>query len=241
MNDFLATILTPPVLPLALAQGYWTRKHTQRLPDAEGPNSGVATGDGAALRLIIIGESTVAGMGARTHEFALTGQTAAALARHTKRRVDWLAIGRSGITARQALSELIPRLMGQQAGLAIIVLGVNDSIGFTSAARWANDVRNLIEGTRTHLGDVPIILAGVPPMNVFPALPRPLSFVLGARASVLDKASGRLAARLSRVIHVPFQIEGGRELFCADGFHPSELGYKLWGAQLAELAAAQVV
>jgi lysophospholipase L1-like esterase len=251
VNDFLATILTPPLLPIALAQGYWTRKRTPRLPDAAGPDSGIAVAcrprssasfhPNSSLKLIVLGESTVAGMGARTHEFALTGQTAAAIARHCGRSVGWQAIGESGITARAALAALVPRLVGQSADLVVMVLGVNDSIGFTTAARWAADVDHLVQAVRAQVGAQPIVLAGVPPMNVFPALSRPLSFVLGARARVLDTATAKLAARLSRLVHVPFEIDGGRELFCADGFHPSELGYKLWGEQLGEIAAAHLL
>jgi lysophospholipase L1-like esterase len=240
VNNLLATMLTPPLLPIALAQGYWTRTHTPRLPDAEGPASGAAPGDGPRLKLITLGESTVAGMGARAHEFALTGQTALALAQHTRRSVSWLAIGRSGITAREALTELVPRLTGQTADVVVIALGVNDSVGFTTASRWATDIERVVQAVRELVGDQLVVLAGVPPLRVFPALPQPLSFVLGTRASVLDKAAAALARNLARVVYVPFRLENKGELFCQDGFHPSELGYKLWGEQLGRITAAQL-
>ena len=94
----------------------------------------------------------------------------------------------------------------------------------------------LIESVRREVGDSLVLLAGVPPLDHFPALPRPLSFVLGARSAALDQASAKLAMKMERVVHVPFRIEKARarELFCQDGFHPSELGYKLWAEQLAE-------
>jgi len=79
-------------------------------------------------------------------------------------------------------------------------------------------------------------LAGVPPLDHFPALPQPLACVLGARSAVLGEATEEIARRINRVVYVPFQIKKGRlrELFCSDGFHPSELGYSLWARQLAE-------
>jgi lysophospholipase L1-like esterase len=84
-----------------------------------------------------------------------------------------------------------------------------------------------------------VLLAGVPPIDCFPALPKPLNLVLGARSASLDQASMALAKRMKRVVHVPVQIEKAQrtELFCADGFHLSELGYKLWAEQLAEAFA----
>lgn len=236
MNRHLATVLTLPLLPVLLVQGYWVRKRTPRLPDAAGPLSGTAPGDGEPLRLIALGESTVAGVGAASHDRALTGQLAAALNRVTGRRVDWSVVARTGINARNCYVELVPKLDGCSADLVVIALGVNDSIELHSASRWVADLEKLINAVRAVVGDVPVLLAGVPPLDCFPVLPEPLSFVLGARSASLGQAAIKLAAKMERVVHVPFQIEKGNcdELFCADGFHPSEQGYKLWAEQLAE-------
>lgn len=236
MNRRLATILTPPLLPVLLVQGYWTKKRTPRLPDASGPVEGNVAGTGDSIKLIAFGESTVAGIGAPTHETALTGRLAAALSGRTRRTVNWFVVARSGITARESLVELVPKLSGQRADVVVIALGVNDSIAFHTSRRWASDIERLINAVRREVGDSIVLLAGVPPLDHFPVLPGPLSSVLGARSAALDRASARLAMKMEQVIHVPFKIEKARsrELFCADGFHPSELGYRLWAEQLAD-------
>ena len=237
MNRHLATVLTPLLLPVLVAQGYWLRKTTPRLPDAAGPSEGVASvadGDGEPLRLIALGESTVAGMGARTHETGLAGQLAFALNRQTKRRVSWSVVARSGINARGCRTQLAPQLKGMNADVVVIALGVNDTIELHTARRWTNDVEKLIDAVRDEVGDALVLLSGVPPMDRFPALPQPLRFVLGARSASLERATVELAKRLQRVKHVPFAIEKDcEELFCGDGFHPSERGYQLWAEQLA--------
>lgn len=242
MNKHLAALLIPPLLPVLLVQGYWTRKRTPRLPDAGGPLAGTVAGAGEPIQVIALGESTVAGIGAATHEAGLTGQFAWALNRHSKRSVSWLVVARTGINARKSLAELVPQLAGCRADVVLIALGVNDSIEFHTARRWALDLERLINAIRTEVGDALVLLSGVPPLDYFPALPQPLSFVLGARSSSLGEASVRVAEKMKRVVHVPFRIEkdGPRSLFCADGFHPSELGYRLWAEQLAE-AFAKVV
>jgi lysophospholipase L1-like esterase len=242
VNKRLAALLTPPLLPVLFAQGYWLRKQTPRLPDAAGPLEGMVIGAGEPLRLIALGESTVAGIGARTHESALTGQLALALKRHTNRTVNWTVVARSGINARKCRVELVPKLRGIGADVVTIVLGVNDTIEFHSARRWTLDIERLISSVRAEVGDAFVLLSGVPPMNCFPALPQPLSFVLGARSATLEAATVGLAKRLRRVVHVPFMIERDRcaDLFCADGFHPSELGYKLWAEQLAKAVSFEL-
>jgi lysophospholipase L1-like esterase len=236
-------MLTPPLLPLLLAQGYWLRKRTPRLPDAAGPLEGTVAGEGEPLRLIALGESTVAGIGAATHETALAGQVAVALSQHVNRSVNWLVVARSGINARKCLAELVPKLSGRRADVVVIALGVNDSIEFHTARRWAGDVERLIDAVRAEVGDVPVLLSGVPPLDYFPALPQPLSTVLGARSAALGQATVSLAKKMKRVVHVPFQIEKERclDLFCADGFHPSELGYRLWAEHLADAFASGAV
>jgi lysophospholipase L1-like esterase len=193
-------------------------------------------GAGEPLRLVALGESTVAGMGARTHETALAGQLALALNKQTGRAVEWTVVARSGINARECRAELVPRLAGRRAEVVMIALGVNDSIGFHTARRWASDVEGLIADVRKEVGDALVLLAGVPPLDCFPALPKPLSLALGARSAALERASFELVKTLTQVVYVPFQIEGERrtDLFCADGFHPSELGYSEWAKHLAE-------
>lgn len=236
MNRHLATLLTPPLLPVLLVQGYWLRRTTPRLPDAGGPLEGTVAGAGEPLRLIALGESTVAGVGARTHETGLAGQLASSLSRRSRRSVEWIVVARSGINARDSRAELVPQLSGRQADVVMIALGVNDSIELHTARRWASDIERLIEDVRAEVGDALVLLSGVPPLDYFPALPQPLSFVLGARSAALERASVDLVKNLKRVIYVPFRIERERcdDLFCADGFHPSELGYTEWAEQLAD-------
>jgi lysophospholipase L1-like esterase len=174
-------------------------------------------------------------MGARTHKTALAGQLAQAMQRHEGRSVEWSVVARSGINARTCRAELVPKLAGRSADVVMIALGVNDAIEFRPASRWSADIEGLIADVRAQVGDALVLLAGVPPLDYFPALPQPLSFVLGARSAALGRASVSLMKTLNRVVYVPFRIERERcdDLFCADGFHPSELGYKQWAKQLA--------
>jgi lysophospholipase L1-like esterase len=238
VNSNLATVLTVPLFPILVLQGYWLRRTTPRLPDAAGPLGGVVPGAGEPLRLIALGESTVAGIGARTHETGLPGQLAFRIGQRAQKSVEWTVVARSGINARQCRSELVPRLVGHRADVVMIALGVNDAIEMHTARRWVTDIEGLVDDIRAQVGDAFVLLSGVPPLDCFPALPQPLSFVLGARSAALGRASVEMVKRLKRVIYIPFQMEKLPDLFCADGFHPSELGYSEWAKQLAAAFAA---
>ncbi|KJS28760.1 MAG: hypothetical protein VR64_23295 [Desulfatitalea sp. BRH_c12] len=241
MHDTLQQALSAvslALLPILMVQGKQVRRRTPKLPEAAGPNRGWIAARGVPLRVLVIGESTVAGVGARTHAQALTGQLAAALARKTERTVQWHAVGRSGASAREVHRLLQPALKAEIADLAVLALGVNDVLHFRSASGWRKDLQHLIATLRAHLGTLPVLLAPVPQMQHFPALPQPLRGVLGLRARVLDRASGRLARQMTRVVHVPLVMDANAaDFFCRDGFHPSEAGYAVWAEQLAAAAA----
>jgi lysophospholipase L1-like esterase len=237
MGDLLfgtASLATTPLLPLLWLQGRSVRKRTPRLPGAAGPTAGSILSTGAPLTLLVVGESTVAGVGAPTHAQALTGQVAAALAGRTQRTIHWLAFGRIGATAHLARTQLVPHIPAAPVDVIVLALGVNDVLQFHTPRRWTHDLRRLIVDLRTQVGPAPVVLASVPPMGQFPALPQPLRGVLGLRAAVLDRAARRFAASLPRVVHSPAHVQAVEGMFCADRFHPSTQGYAVWGALLAE-------
>ena len=220
--------------PILLAQAVRVRRTTPKLPGAAGPVTGLVDGTGRPLRLAVLGESTVDGVGALTHTEALTGRLAEALARDG-RAVAWQAVGRTGANARVVREELLPRL--EPADLVVIALGVNDTIELHSATRYRRDLLDLIVSLRRRVGRIPVVLAGVPPMGRFPALPRPLRDVLGARSAILDAAAVRLAL-LPGVVHVPMPPAMlDPATFAEDRFHPGPEGYQRWAEQLADVSA----
>ncbi len=93
------------MLLLLAAQAVYVKRTTPRLPGAAGPTDGVVEGAGEPFRLAVLGESTVDGVGAATHEEALTGCLARELA-NGGRAVRWQAAGRTGANARTVRAEL---------------------------------------------------------------------------------------------------------------------------------------
>ncbi|HET6762636.1 MAG TPA: SGNH/GDSL hydrolase family protein [Longimicrobiaceae bacterium] len=228
------------LLPAILAQGWFVRRRVPLLPEAAGPREGVVPGAEPALRLLVLGESTAAGIGAADHGEALGGQVAHALSLETGRAVRWRVLGKGGATAESTRRDLLLPAPDVAADVAVIALGVNDTLQFHGYGRWMRGLRALVEGIRGRCGPVPVVLAAVPPMGRFPALPQPLRGVLGLRASMLDAAAATLAAEVPGLAHVPMPLDPAApvgQFFCADGFHPGPHGYAVWGATLARHAA----
>ncbi len=71
-------------------------------------------------------------------------------------------------------------------------------------------------------------------------MPQPLRVMLGARARMLDGDIARVVNISPGVHHHRTELEFEPDYLASDGFHPSELGYTLWGAQLAKHAARLV-
>jgi lysophospholipase L1-like esterase len=226
--------------PVLVIQGRRVRATTPRLPEAPGPRTGEISGAGAGVELLVVGESLAAGVGAADHQEALAGQIARTLAAETGRGVRWRVLARNGATAADVRDDLLASATGVVADVAVVALGVNDTLRLRSPRRWTVDLRGVIGLLRERCEPVPIVLAAVPPMGVFPGLPQPLRGVLGLRAAVLDRAAARLAREMDAVAHVavPLPPSAVDDFFCADRFHPSPYGYALWGAALGRAAAA---
>jgi lysophospholipase L1-like esterase len=241
-----ATNLSLVLGPILMFQGRRLRRTIPRLPEASGPCTGLVPGASPSLasptlaspplNLLLIGESTAAGVGAAEHSEALVGQLAHATAARTDRAVAWQVLGRSGATARRARSMLLESELEFTPDVVVLALGVNDVLQLHSASVWRTELRELVSAVRERCGSVPVVFAAVPPMGRFPALPQPLRAVLGLRARLLDRNAQRLASELEGVFHsgaVELAPNQATALFCADRFHPSPAGYRLWAKHLS--------
>jgi lysophospholipase L1-like esterase len=198
-------------------------------------------GLGAPIRVLAIGESSISGVGISCGNQSVTAVAARTIARLTRRPTVWRSHGLSGVTARQATERLLPRIAREPADLLIIAFGVNDATGYRSPAAFADDLAALVTAARDRVGEAAVVIAGVAPLDSFPALPWPLRAILGWRASALQAAADRLTERLPRVVVERFSEPLVPDLFARDGFHPNPLAHSLWGEKIAALALPLVV
>jgi lysophospholipase L1-like esterase len=226
MTYRLAAIGLAPVL---LAQAAYTRRVTPRLPEPPGPRQGSA-GAGRPLRLLIAGDSAAAGVGAATQAAALSGRLVSGLAHHFC--VSWQLMARTGVAIADLVQQLdaAPR---QAFDVAVLSVGVNDVTGGTSARRWLQLQSQLVELLTMEFEVRHLLLACIPPMQYFPALPHPLGWYLGKRSAHLNQLSLDGVQRNPRCEFVdPGYVPEGR-FIASDGFHPAPDAYAWWAQHLS--------
>ena len=221
-----------PVLLFLYLQGQYTRWKVGRLPDAEGAVSGTV-GDGEDLRLLAIGESTVAGIGAETHKEALTGQFAKHLSRGIRRKVTWHALGESGITIRRTIDELVPRIPEGGFDVVVIALGGNDVFQANSPERFRQDLGELVGTIRKQNPAAKIFLANVPMVRDFTALPNPLRYLLSRLAKLHHFNAIGMVSEMNEVFYFD-DVDRVDDDFFSDGIHPSAKGYDQWTQAMVE-------
>lgn len=230
--------------PVLLAQGRRVRREALRLPEAAGPRAGGFGSGPEPLRLLLVGDSATAGVGAQHQRDALAGQLAERLA-ETTGHLEWQLVARSGIDTAEATAMLdaawAERGSALRADVVVVGLGVNDVTGQVAAPLWLKRLDALVERLQGRHGARLIVLNGLPPMHRFPALPQPLRWYLGACARGHDRALRQWAAdRPGLLVHGFPPIEDVAAM-ATDGFHPGPLAYRVWAGSLAQVIASATV
>lgn len=223
--------------PVLAVQGARTLARVPRLPEAGGPRSGgVGEAGEDALTVLVVGESTAVGVGVDTHEEGMAAALARRVHEVSGEPVRWSVVGRNGARLRANARRRLPGVSGE-FDCAVVVLGVNDTLGLTSTRRWRAEMETLLATLRRGLRDGGlVVLAGVPQLLHFPALPQPLRTVMGLHGRALDAVLAQVAAENADVVHVPTPAMEDHADLAADGFHPSARGYRQWGDLIADAA-----
>jgi lysophospholipase L1-like esterase len=184
--------------------------------------------DGEPLTLVVLGDSSVAGVGADAAEDTLTYGVAKALS--DQYRVSLHALGVSGSRLANVVGEQLPQVDGLDPDILLVCVGTNDVTHGTTLREARRQLRLLVAGLAEVAPAAKVIVSGLPPAETATAFHRPLRDLLGLRAL--------LFTRLYRAELAPYDISvfdiakltksafhGKREMFSADLFHPSSAGY----------------
>ena len=224
--------------PIILWQAWRLNRRVLRITEAEGL-SGHINGSKPALRVLLLGESTSAGVGVQHNEEALAGHLSQAIARQSGRSVHWRVIGLNGYTAQETRRLLCPQVASYSADLVVIVHGFNDTVNWTSPEKWRREIRQIVSILDTRLQQPQFILTGIPPFQDFPLLAEPTRTILGLRSHALELASETLSRENGKLKFLKLSALPASEYYCIDGFHPSSKGYAMWADKLAAVVGNQ--
>jgi len=233
MIDNLSTALLAPIL---IMQGRYVRRVIPRLPEAKGARSGVY-GAGPKIRLLIVGDSAAAGVGVNRQDQALSGALVSSLG--STHEVTWKMLAKSGYASGRVLDRL-KSSAEEPFDFVLVSLGVNDVTARTGPDEWANNLLKIIALLKSKFCALRILFSSVPPMHRFVALPQPLRWWLGARAKKLNAIMGSIVKKDDACLFVSVTFPVQQAYLAKDGFHPGEMAYALWGAQVAKMIQAEM-
>lgn len=219
------------LLPVLIWQGLRLRRTALILPEASGPRRG-QSGQGASLRLLVLGDSSAAGVGVETQDEALIGHVVRDLAGSFE--VTWRLHAKTGVTTTDVLRS-VRDLRDAQFDVVVIALGVNDVSRLKTVRRFRADSKAVRQILRETLGARHIVVTDIPPMGAFLALSPLLRWVLGAQARRFSAALAEDLAQESDCSLLQLDIPFEPDLMASDGFHPSKTTYAIWGREAARL------
>ena len=234
--------------PVLLPQGRRLRRDTPRLPDAplpwrgsvggggpgddSGPRDDGSPGDGGGasrtLHLLVIGDSTAAGVGVDHADLGLGGRLADALAARTGRPVHWRAAGRNGATARDLRRHYLTAALEGPTDLVFLTVGANDALALRSARAFRRDIRRILERTFAAHPETALLMSSLPAFFRFRMLPDPLKRSLYRHSQALEREARLLVGAAPRAHMSPPPPPYTEGFFASDQFHPSAIGYKDW-------------
>jgi lysophospholipase L1-like esterase len=225
--------------PLLLAQGRRVRRTALRLPEAAGARSGLVEIESAqlVLKLLFVGDSTMAGVGVIHQSAALASQVSRIVAKRLVRSVQWQLVAKSGVNTRQAFEFITDRELSP-ADVLVTALGTNDVTSQSKPDRFIADYEALIGALEKRVGARFAVISGLPPLHLTPATPQPLRWYLGRYACLLDDGLRRWIAPQRNLAYVSLQWASNPKEMAQDGFHPGEIQYRMWAHLVAEHIAS---
>lgn len=232
--------------PILLMQGRKVRQRTLRLPEAKGVRIGLETVPSCRqhppLRLLVLGDSSAAGVGVDQQKQALAQPIACHLARLTGRNIHWQLWAQSGLDSVSALDKLQNEWQAQiqAADVVLVVLGVNDVSAQRRPTVFSQHYAALLQTLAQATGAKCLLANALPPMQKMQALPWPLRPYLGLCARALDAALQKLCSQGQGAHYLPAPATFAACSTAADGFHPGADAYRVW-AQAAACSMAQAL
>lgn len=248
----LRLVISVPVLPLLFFQGRRIKASIPELPEADKNRIGAIGQQLDSLKILCLGESTMAGVGVKDHRDGLAGVIAQKIHQQSLRGVHWTVVARSGFTAREVKEKLLPQVPGKIYDLIVIGLGGNDTFQLSSPWKWRRAFVELLGHLRESHGQAKIVIANMPPIKWFPAFPPLMRWLMTGQIRLLKKAIEDFPQKFDGVYFLKDAIQMDypgsvlaknfrhRDLF-SDGVHPSKLAYRIWGEQVGDFIVDKVL
>jgi lysophospholipase L1-like esterase len=230
---------------LIVVEARLARRIIQATPYGDPPVADGLYGErfgGAPLSLVMLGDSTAAGLGVHTPEETPAARLATELAATAGRPVRLTNVARSG-SRSQALGEQVEHALQTRPDIAVIMIGANDVTGRVSPAE---SVRHLADAVaRLRAAGCEVVVGTCPDLGSVKPLMQPLRWFarracrqLAAAQMIAVVEHGARSVSLGDLLGREFAADP-LSMFSEDRYHPSARGYAAAAAAvLPSMAAA---
>ncbi|RFC64381.1 SGNH/GDSL hydrolase family protein [Fulvimarina endophytica] len=224
------------LLPVYIWQGLRARRSILRMGPPIGSLSGLVGTDQireAAVRLLVLGDSSAAGVGVGRMEDSLGPKLAERIHALTGRSVFWRNAGCNSAVSADVRDHVVPNLAREAFTHIVLMVGTNDAKNFHGARRFKKSFGTLLYALRTKWPEARIVWAPPVDFKRVPALPKGLAHVLELRARIIRRMGTSLCYERGAVTATTLpRVEPHG--FARDGFHASEAGYVYYADHLLD-------
>jgi lysophospholipase L1-like esterase len=204
------------------------------------------------LNLVVLGDSTTAGVGVDRPQDALPFRLARRIADAERGPVRVISFGWAGARMADLPRQQIDHASGAtrragehgpflaDADVVAIVIGSNDATHRTPPSRYRDSLRATLDAIGALApSHARVVLCGIPRFRGALRAFEPLIFLADQYARILRPISRAEAERAGAAYadinaRVPSLIRGRRDVLSSDGFHPSGVLYDAWARVMCE-------
>lgn len=189
--------------------------------------------DHAVVRMVMLGDSGAAGLGAAEPADTPAVMVAHGLADATGRPVELRNLAVVGARTSDVLPQVAAALEvfdGTGPDVAVVMVGANDVTHQVSARTSVRNLTAVVSALRE--SGCTVVVACCPDMGTVEPVPNPLRVIgrrlsrtLAAAQAMATEAAGGYPVELGALLGPEFAAEPGA-YFSADRFHPSSVGYR---------------
>lgn len=185
---------------------------------------------GEAIKLVVLGDSLMAGTGSSKPENSLGYLIASDLAKNNK--VTLLNYAAPGVGVVNVLEHQVLKTLDQQPNYVVLMIGTNDVHNKMSAGQFADYYREILEELTTH-SKAKITIVNIPYIGSDKILLFPWDRVANLRIRefneiIENKASQYQIPVVNLYEEFRHEFRSSSDLYSEDQFHPSDKGYALW-------------